>query len=394
MRSTKLPIFIHLLGAAWLCWAPVAHAQVPSAPANLAAGINQVRAGDFFTALFTLNQVVRQTSERREDAAILARAHAFRAMAYEGLNQPDRAKAAVTLALEADPNVVVSPSEFSTRMIALFDAARRPLPADPEAAGQALEQAGRFQQAFQSYLKAYQSLPDPAPTADDQRLREQIIRVVPRLETPPAITAASRAHVAKADQLVEAEAILGSSSGTSSIAAATELRQAVRSSPWWPEATLKLATVLQKLQRVDEALLNLTLYKLAVPGGSPGMPAVKKEDVTGTIHIFRRHGGGSRRIKVECDGVTVADLQNDRSVTLTAAPGTHYVDVGGDRLALEVAGGQDHYVRLAVSFTSGWTVRAVSAEAARAEIAERTIGPADANRIYSTGCAQKATARK
>jgi hypothetical protein len=252
LRTLKRSIFGQFVAVACLCFADTAHAQTPSVTANLATGIGQVRAGDFFTALFTLNQVVRQASERPEDAPTLARAHAFRALAYEGLNQPDRAKAAVDLAIAADPNVALSPAEFSTRTIALFDAARRGGSAAP-----------------------------------------------------------------------------------------------------------------------------------------PAAPAVKTAVLTGTILVFRRHSGGGRRIAVTCDGVKVADLQNDRSVALTALPGTHYLDIGGDRLAVDVAAGEIHYIRLGVKFMAGWTMQAVTAGAARAEIAERTIGPADANRIYNTHCAQQ-----
>ena len=71
--TLKRSIFIQFAVAACLCVAHAAGAQAPSVTANPATGINQVRAGDFFTALFTLNQVVRQTSERPEDAPTLGR---------------------------------------------------------------------------------------------------------------------------------------------------------------------------------------------------------------------------------------------------------------------------------------------------------------------------------
>jgi tetratricopeptide (TPR) repeat protein len=241
---------------------PTVRGQAPPAPANLSTGITQLKAGDFFGALLTLNDAIAELTGRPEQNGMLARAHAYRAEAYAGLRQMDRAQEAVTQALQADPHVIVAAGDFTPAVIALFDDARR-----PEALARAADQSGEFGAAFAAFVAAYQALPDPASAAEDRRLREQIINAARQLATAPAIPADAREHLAKADALLEAEAILGGAAGASSQLAATELRKAVRSAPWWPEATFKLASVLQRLQRVDEALLNLTLYKLADPSG-------------------------------------------------------------------------------------------------------------------------------
>lgn len=54
----------------------------------------------------TLNEVVSPTANA--DAAMVARAHAYRAQANLGLDQPERARAAALLALQADPSLIVS----------------------------------------------------------------------------------------------------------------------------------------------------------------------------------------------------------------------------------------------------------------------------------------------
>ena len=280
--------------------------------------------------------------------------------------------------------------------------------AEPEAAGQAAEEAGRFQQAFVSYLSAYQSLPDPPPAADDRRLREKIIRIVARLSAPPAISPTARAHVAKADELLAGEALLGSSSGTSSLAALAELRQAVRSTPWWAEATLKLATVLQRLQRVDEALLNLNLYQLADPVGYLDMrdraaaktpsaaapsapPAAARSMAPATFYVYwpkQQRGGGTK--KVRCDAQNVAELRKNRYVALKAAPGTHAVTFDGKDVIVAAEPGAEYYFRASLEghtqFSQGPVLRQVTAAVGKAEIKEQKTTINDAKKTFSTQC--------
>jgi hypothetical protein len=277
---------------------------------------------------------------------------------------------------------------------------------NPELTGDAAEQAGRFQTAFFAYLNAFQSLTDPRLPSDDQRLREKIIKVVQKMEIKPLVPQSARTHLEKADSLLKAESVLGSGGAATQQAAAAELRQAVLIAPWWPDATFRLATVLQKLQRLDEALLNLSLYKLADPAGylasaekanppkvePPSStqlvaPAEKREPLAGMIHVYRpgKFQGSAARAKVECNGQKTAELQNDRFVILTAMPGTHALKIGGREFTLEVEGGHEYYFRTS-SGMRGWTVRGASPEEARAEMQERSLRPGDANRIYSTEC--------
>ena len=399
-------------------------AQAPQAPPTLPDAITVVRAGDYFRGILMLNDVVNQLSAQPDQAAARARAQAYRAFAFLGLEQLERARAAVDLALKADPSIVVDPTDFNARLAAMFEDARHPTPApaDAEAAGQAAEQAGRYSDAFLAYLKAWQALPEPAPSADDQRIRERIIKVVQRLDTKPLVPDEARQHLKKSDDLIAANSVLGGSATTSQQAAAAELRQAIRIAPWWPDATLKLATTLQKLQRVDEALVNLNLYKLADPAGYAAMeraktaaetppataPAVKPAETRAaaaplapvTIYMYwLPTSRGGFKPHVTCDGNLVADLQAGRYFAIKAAPGTHTFDVkhfGVDTQTIAGAfeAGRDHYVRMNVEgFPAHLALRLPDAEQGKAELRDRNIKPNDPNKTYSAQCTAPAPSK-
>ena len=376
-------------------------AQAPSAAENFAAGVSHVKTGDHFRAVLTLNEALGQLATQPGVATTVARVHAYRAAAYVGLDQPERARAAVLLALGADPNVAVTAGEFSPAVVALFADARRPAASDPEAAGQAAEQSGRLQQAFLSYLTAYHALPDPPPANDDRRLRERIIKVVAQLGTAPVLPPDARARVTRADQLLDAEAILGSSAGSSSQAAAAELRQAIRSAPWWPEATFKLATVLQRLQQPEQALLNLNLYRLADPDGyavtvaraktasEPVAPVVvPKAIVPAVVYIYwppQARGGG--RPQVHCDANRVADLNDRHYVRLSVPAGMHTLKFQKTSFPIGVDSGQTYYVRAsAEGFPVRAVLRLVATADAIAEMKEKNVELNDPKKTYSTGC--------
>lgn len=393
-------------------------AQVPSpfsAADNLAAGIRQVQAGDYFRALLTLNEAAGQLAAQPGDPELLARIHAYRALVFTRMDQPERARTAVRLALDARPDLAPSATEFTPGVVTLFDEARTPVASDPETAARAAELAGRFQDAFVNYLAAYRALPDPPAASDDQRLRERIIGVVRRLTTPPFIPAEARDHATTADRLLEAEAILGTTGGASMQAAAVALGKAIRIAPWWPEPTFKLATVAQKLQRVDEALLNLNLYRLADPDGyaaaiakaaarsapaSPAAPvAIPKPLGPASIYIYwpeQQRGGG--RQKVMCNGHQVADLQNNRFVILTATPGAHELAFRNKHVTAVVEAGQEYYYRSSVegpfTFALGPEIRLIEATAAKDEMRQQKMKVNDARRTRSSQCAPPAPNRR
>jgi tetratricopeptide (TPR) repeat protein len=381
---------------------PALRAQQGPTPADrLAAGIARLEAGDFLMGLMTLNEVVASGS--KADLATIARAHAYRAQANLGLDEPERAQAAALLALKADPSIVVAAPPFSPAVVALFEGLRRPSTIDPETAGLAAEKSARYREAFLAYLSAFHHLPEPPPTAADRRLRERIIGVVRRLPSTPAIPQEARAHFTRAEELLAAEVLLGGTGTASSAAAATELRRAIRIAPWWPEATFTLARVLQKLQRVDEALINLNLYRLADPEGysaamDPGGAAAKTSapiatrapaaPQVATLYIYWPRGsrGGGKR-KVLCDGFHVADLVNRRFVLLNVTPGRHDIKVNNRTLSLSFEAGRPYYLR---TFVGGYPARLQFREAGShegaTELNSKDMRANDPERTYSGEC--------
>ena len=320
-----------------------AFGQQPADP--LSAGIARIEAGDYRMAIMTLNEVVDPSSNA--SPADVARAHAYRAQGYLGLKEPARARTALLLALATDPSLAITSPPFSIAMLRLYSAVHVPEGTDREEAGAAAERAGDHQSAFVHYLTAYEALPDPAPLADDRRIRERIIAAVGRMDTRPAIPPEAAGHFDKAAQLLEAEALLSAGGTATAEAAAAELQQAVRLAPWWPEAALKLAGVLQKLQRVDAALLNLNLYKLADPDGyaaatapkSVAAPADSRPSAPrpaaapaapvaqpSVVYFYRARAiwmGTAGGMEAYCDGARMGDLRNGRYFAVRLDPGEH-----------------------------------------------------------------------
>jgi len=376
-RSGRLRVFACALLIA-VAISPRVRAQTRTPAEHLRIGIAQLEAGDFLIGLMTLNEVVSPTANA--DAAMVARAHAYRAQANLGLEEPERARAAARLALEVDPSIVVAAPPFSPAVVALFEGLRGPSTADPETAGLSAEKSGRYQDAFLAYLSAFQRLPEPVPADDDRRLRERIIEVVRRLTATPTIPQEARARFTKAEELLAAEALLGGAGTAASTAAAAELRAAIRVAPWWPEATFKLAGVLQKLQRVDDALINLNLYRLAAPeayaaamnpndsAGVAMMPARVAPPALeaaapklASIYVYwpRGHRGNGKR-KVLCDGFHVADLENRRYILLDVTPGTHTIKLNGKTLEVSAEAGRAYYLR---TYVGGYPARIMFKEA-------------------------------
>ena len=408
--TPRVSVFLLLIGCLSVLSLRV-HAQAPSADAHLAAGIGQIKDGDLFKALLTLNDAVDQLSGRPDQAAVLARTRAYQALAYTLLGQPERAKGFAHLALTADPNIVIDTAEFTPAVAALFDDVRRPATQDHEAAGDAADEAGHSQEAFLAYLRAFQALPEPPAPAADQRLREKVIRVVQKLGTKPLVPQEARNHLTKAQDLVDAEAILGSTAGTASQRAATELRHAIRLAPWWSDAMFRFATVLQKLQRGDEALLNLSLYRVADPEGyaamigratpknvadrssttaadaKPVRPAVVPLGPA-VIYVYwpgQARGGG--RPKLLCDGQRVADLNKNHFIVLRTTAGTHTITFRDKAISAAFEAGHDHYIRVSAE---GYPVHAVlrvaSPDEGAAEMREKQTSPNETKKTYSTEC--------
>lgn len=370
-------------------------------PDYFTSGVARIQAGDFQLGIMTLNEVVDPGS--KADAATVARAHVYRAQGFLGLNRRDDARAAALLALKANPGISVTAPPYSSAVVELFAEVRRPaVAASPEIAAAAAEQQGNYQEAFAAYVAAYQKLPTPAPTEDDRRLREKIISLARRLPTPPAIPQDARAHFNKAQELIQAQAVLGNAGAASLKAAATELEGAIRVAPWWPEATFQLAAVLQQLQLVDAALMNLNLYRLADPEGYAKTAAPKATTVTAparkdaaagvaSVYIYWPPQVRSRGTpKVYCDGFLVAELQKGRFINLGVPAGAHEIKFSGKTEKFSFEPGNTYYVRGSQEGFTRWSpfnLRLVDSNEGAAELQEKSIAANDARRTYTNQCA-------
>jgi len=137
-----------------------------------------------------------------------------------------------------------------------------------EIAGKAAEQAGKEREALSHYIAALQGVSDGS--ADDQRLRETIIKLVRKLDPPPPLP----------DQVIvfegRAEAAYKSAGSTEDLMdAAREYGKALRIAPWVASVYFNLGIVLEKAGRPTEAINNFKLYLLAVPNAQDAT-AVKK----------------------------------------------------------------------------------------------------------------------
>lgn len=133
-----------------------------------------------------------------------------------------------------------------------------------ERAGDSAVQAGQLGQALQHYLAALQKLPEQwAPPEVLQKLREQIIQVVVRMNPRPVVPEDGNRHFAYALAAIEE----GKKSGDVSKLddAINELNQALRIAPWWPQAYFNLGLVLEMRERYADAARNLRLYLLVAP---------------------------------------------------------------------------------------------------------------------------------
>lgn len=92
---------------------------------ELAQGLRQVREGDFEGAVTTLEAVVRRLSGLPERSRDLVQAYVQLGVAYVALDQPDAARSRFREALARDRGLKLSPAEYSPKVRAVFEEARR-----------------------------------------------------------------------------------------------------------------------------------------------------------------------------------------------------------------------------------------------------------------------------
>lgn len=100
---------------------------LPAQPADpeLAQGLKQLREGDFEGAVTTLEAVVRRLSAAPARSPDLVQAYLNLGVAYVALDQPETARVRFREALARDRNLKLSPAEYSPKVLAVFEEARR-----------------------------------------------------------------------------------------------------------------------------------------------------------------------------------------------------------------------------------------------------------------------------
>ncbi len=181
---------------------------------------------------------------------------------------------------------------FVTALVFLF-ATSAPLLAQgsEESAGRATEQAGKPREALTHYVAALQSAPDGS--ADDQRLRETIIKLVQKLSLPPAIPEEARRYSVRGQVWVKE-----AKSPSDFDEAAKEFGKALRVAPWWADGYINQGVSLEKAGKFNEAIRSLKLYLLAAPRASD---ADKVKDQIYTLEL--------RQEKAQRDAVAAREEQ-------------------------------------------------------------------------------------
>jgi hypothetical protein len=113
---------------AWAVGVALAAGPLPlraqSADPELVQGLRQVRDGDFEGAATTLESVVRRIASAPERSRDLVQAYVNLGVAYVALEQRDLARARFREALARDRGLKLSASEYSPKVLAVFEEAR------------------------------------------------------------------------------------------------------------------------------------------------------------------------------------------------------------------------------------------------------------------------------
>ena len=126
--------------------------------------------------------------------------------------------------------------------------------ADEETLGRQAEQAGKLRQALTYYVEALKV------DINNQKLREKIIKLVRKIQPPPALPDEARRFTVRGQTAIkEAKNISDYKE------AILEFNKALRIAPWWADAYFNLAVAQEKAEQFAKAIRNLKLYLLAAP---------------------------------------------------------------------------------------------------------------------------------
>jgi hypothetical protein len=99
--------------------------STPPSDAEVAAGIRQVKEGDFETAVVTLQSAARRLAVLPRPPRDLLQAHLYLGVAHVALDHAEPARERFREVLTLEPDLRLSPDEFSPKVIGAFELARR-----------------------------------------------------------------------------------------------------------------------------------------------------------------------------------------------------------------------------------------------------------------------------
>ena len=212
--------------------------------------------------------------------------------------------------------------------------------ADEEALGRQAEEAGELRQALTHYVSALQSVSEGS--SDDQRLREKIVRLVKKIEPPPAIPEEAKRRMARGRAAVDA-----ARNEEGFRRAAEEFKAAVRVAPWLADGYYNLGIVQDKAALHTEAIRSLKLYLLAAPG------AVDAEKVQNLIYEIEYRQEEVQRVQRE-KLVAVKKTNDLNGYWEYRVPSSGYwiryqITVSGNNFYAECVSGESQYTCQAVN---------------------------------------------
>ncbi len=150
---------------------------------------------------------------------------------------------------------------ISLTVLLLLGLGNTPSYADEAALGRQAEEAGNLRQALKHYVNALQSTSEGSSI--ERRLREKIIKLVQKIQPPPAVPEEAKRRMARGRAAVKA-----AKDEQGFLRAANEFKKAVRAAPWLAYGYYNLGVVQDKAGRYDDAIQSFNFYLLAAPNAS------------------------------------------------------------------------------------------------------------------------------
>ena len=130
--------------------------------------------------------------------------------------------------------------------------------ADEEVLGRQSEEAGKLREALGHYVTALKSTPEGSDA--EHRLRERIIKLVQKIQPPPAVPEEAMRHIGRGQAAVEM-----AKRPEDYDRAIGEFKKAVSFAPWLSDGYYNLGVMQEKAGKFNEAINSFRLYLLAAP---------------------------------------------------------------------------------------------------------------------------------